>query len=519
MTCPVESTARDLSPRSTPTTEPGRAGAGSWRSISTENEQNHRPARCDTVAERIRAVPRSTCRASFRVDSCVRTVPIRASVTCRRSPASPNAPVVNRHESPPRLPLNLANPSFGPWRLPVRLSSQFVNAVARFQTRRARLVAVLAPPRRHHALGPVPVLAQGEGRPALRRSEPVGGEAGGLLSFALLQVRLDLARPQLNANRCPPQCDRRSVPAPGWDRARTGTPAPPCSSGRLCCCHRSIRALTGRTAAVPAAHLDLSTWISSRPGRSSTTIRRPIRGERGFPMVDTEPPHSVTVPHHAVPHLWVREEFPKLDQGAVEPRPDPGDGRVQGTTALTALLRDPPSPPFETIAPVSGPDPAIRHGRTDRPCARPHHNRPGRNLTGRHRQRARREPVQHHPVRDTLAARPPSRRASHRCAAPRRRAPSSTPAASSTPTTSGDSPVRARARPAAPRRAPPLSAAPISTVTSPPQNSRRAGAASTPEWKADTGTACRGRARSAHRDFPRLFPLCDTGNTRTRQLA
>jgi hypothetical protein len=48
----VESTARDLMPRSTPIADSGRAGAGSWRSISTENEQNHRPRWCVTVAER-----------------------------------------------------------------------------------------------------------------------------------------------------------------------------------------------------------------------------------------------------------------------------------------------------------------------------------------------------------------------------------------------------------------------------------------------------------------------------------
>jgi hypothetical protein len=93
--------------RSPPTTDPdraapgsGRAGPGSWCSISTENDTCNRPARCDSVAERIRAVPRSTCRASFRVDSNVRMVPIRGSVTCRRSAAGrPNAPVVNRQPS------------------------------------------------------------------------------------------------------------------------------------------------------------------------------------------------------------------------------------------------------------------------------------------------------------------------------------------------------------------------------------------------------------------------------------
>nr|WP_258948303.1 hypothetical protein [Lentzea californiensis] len=130
-TSPVDSTASEVTPRSTPTTVPGRVGAGSARVISTENEQNQRPDRQDTAADRIRAVPRSTCRASFRVDSQVRTVPMRGSVTCRRSSVRPNAPVVNRHDTPPRLPLNLGNRTGAPRRPPVREPCQFVSAVAR----------------------------------------------------------------------------------------------------------------------------------------------------------------------------------------------------------------------------------------------------------------------------------------------------------------------------------------------------------------------------------------------------
>jgi hypothetical protein len=44
----------------------------------------------------------------------------------------PNAPVVNRHDSPARLPLNLGNRAFGPWRLPAFESLQLPSAVARF---------------------------------------------------------------------------------------------------------------------------------------------------------------------------------------------------------------------------------------------------------------------------------------------------------------------------------------------------------------------------------------------------
>jgi hypothetical protein len=133
MTSPVERTARDLTPRSTPATDSGRAGAGSWRVISTEKDTCHRPARCDTVAERIRARPCSTCRASFRVDSCVRTSPMRGSVTCRRSAAgTPNAPVVNRHDWVFRLPVNRGNRTVGPRRFPVFEACQLPSAVARF---------------------------------------------------------------------------------------------------------------------------------------------------------------------------------------------------------------------------------------------------------------------------------------------------------------------------------------------------------------------------------------------------
>ena len=128
----MESTARDVIPKSTPTTLSGCDGAGSWRVISTENEQHHRPPRCDTVADRIRALPCSTCRASFRVDSCVRTSPIRGSFTCLRSGlARPTAPVVNRHDMPCRLPLNLGNRTFGPRRVPFFDAFQLPSAVAR----------------------------------------------------------------------------------------------------------------------------------------------------------------------------------------------------------------------------------------------------------------------------------------------------------------------------------------------------------------------------------------------------
>jgi hypothetical protein len=94
---------------------------------------HQRPPWRVTVAERIRPVPRSTWRASVRVDSWVRTRPMRGSVTCRRSPSGrPNAPVVNQHDRPCRLPLKRGNRTVGPRRVPFFDAFQLPNAVARF---------------------------------------------------------------------------------------------------------------------------------------------------------------------------------------------------------------------------------------------------------------------------------------------------------------------------------------------------------------------------------------------------
>lgn len=68
----------------------------------------------------------------MRVDSCVRTMPIRGSFTCRRSESMmPIAPVVNRHDNVLRLPLNFGKPSLRPRRSPASEFCQFVSAAAR----------------------------------------------------------------------------------------------------------------------------------------------------------------------------------------------------------------------------------------------------------------------------------------------------------------------------------------------------------------------------------------------------
>src|SRR5215212_2853376 len=94
--------------------------AGTSRWSSTENETNQRLARREMVAERMRAVRCSTRRASFRVDSWVRTLPSRGNVTWCRSGPTRIAPVVNRQVSGarPRF-LKRGNPTLAPFRRPL----------------------------------------------------------------------------------------------------------------------------------------------------------------------------------------------------------------------------------------------------------------------------------------------------------------------------------------------------------------------------------------------------------------
>ena len=87
------------------------------RSTSTVKDTNQRCARRDTVADKIRADPFSSRRASFLVGSCVLRVPRRGRVTVPR----PQRTVpVSRNESRhlPRF-LNRGNPSRLPFRCPL----------------------------------------------------------------------------------------------------------------------------------------------------------------------------------------------------------------------------------------------------------------------------------------------------------------------------------------------------------------------------------------------------------------
>jgi hypothetical protein len=63
-----------------------RPGRGRVVAFDLHGERAEPPPACVTVAERIRALPRSTCRASFRVDSCVRTRPMSFA----RKPGEPD---------------------------------------------------------------------------------------------------------------------------------------------------------------------------------------------------------------------------------------------------------------------------------------------------------------------------------------------------------------------------------------------------------------------------------------------
>jgi hypothetical protein len=111
--------------------EPGRAcRAGTARSTSTVNDTNQRWAVRETVADKMRAVPFCSLRASLRVDSCVRIGPRRGSVTV--PPAQRITPAPNRNASRdlPRL-LNLGNPSRLPFRSPVLDLMKSVSARSR----------------------------------------------------------------------------------------------------------------------------------------------------------------------------------------------------------------------------------------------------------------------------------------------------------------------------------------------------------------------------------------------------
>jgi hypothetical protein len=104
----------------------GQFGVGEF-----DGERDCQRPRCqDRVAERIRAVPVSILRASLRVDSQVRTTPMRGSRTCRRSAARPNAPVVNRQLGRERRPLNRGDATLRPARTPDREEDQFDRAAA-----------------------------------------------------------------------------------------------------------------------------------------------------------------------------------------------------------------------------------------------------------------------------------------------------------------------------------------------------------------------------------------------------
>ena len=105
----VNAGQENLDARSIPITEPGRArAAGAARSTSTVNDTNHRWAVRETVADRMRAVPLASLRASLRVDSWLRTVPSRGSVTV--VPAHRMTPAPNRNESLHRPPFELWEP-------------------------------------------------------------------------------------------------------------------------------------------------------------------------------------------------------------------------------------------------------------------------------------------------------------------------------------------------------------------------------------------------------------------------
>ena len=102
---PVDSTARSLMPDVDADHASGRAGVrGGALDLDRRTTTCHRPPSRRTVADRIRAVPASTRRASLRADSCSFNRPSRGSTTCLRSGSTRIAPVVNRTDGVRAVP-------------------------------------------------------------------------------------------------------------------------------------------------------------------------------------------------------------------------------------------------------------------------------------------------------------------------------------------------------------------------------------------------------------------------------
>jgi hypothetical protein len=147
------------------------------------------------------------------------------------------------------------------------------------QTGRVRLLAVLAPPRRHHALGPVPVRAQTESRPVQRRCEFAGGQPRGPLWPRPAQTPVEREPP-------PPQCDRRSASCPGpgssanryaWHRAHPALTRPPAlpSPPRPPACGLNGVHTGGHTTTSPPRPCPPPGPLSPRPGPARPS-RRPV---------------------------------------------------------------------------------------------------------------------------------------------------------------------------------------------------------------------------------------------------
>jgi hypothetical protein len=127
-------TIKSLTPASMPTTLAPRftcAGRPISRATMQVNDTSQRPVSNRTVALRIRALPASTRRASFRVASWVLIVPSRGKVMWCRSGPSRITPVENENAlGAPFFVLNRGNPIRSPPRVPFFDAPQFANASA-----------------------------------------------------------------------------------------------------------------------------------------------------------------------------------------------------------------------------------------------------------------------------------------------------------------------------------------------------------------------------------------------------
>jgi hypothetical protein len=208
----VATVARVRIPRSTPARVVGRAAVRGVVGVRSAypTEMNSRPHRCDSVMLRIRARPPTTWRCTRRVFSIDRSLPITGTVMVRRSASRRIAPVLNRtRPGSRRADVNRGKPTRRPARVPVLLACQLSNARARSASPLEYASLEFSA---HH--GATSSLARFHAQRSDAKSQPTDTCCGSARRAA--RSVFTCAKPQLNALRRAPKCERTS-------RARSGS--------------------------------------------------------------------------------------------------------------------------------------------------------------------------------------------------------------------------------------------------------------------------------------------------------